>query len=282
MSIENDPERKKKMEEDQAKLRESLSKIKNTIMVMSGKGGVGKSTISANLAMDLAREGYKVGILDADIHGPNIPKVLGVESEGLMADENGRILPVSAYDTLKVVSVAYLLQDQDTPVIWRGPMKHQVISQFLKDVNWGELDFLVVDLPPGTGDEPLSIAQLIKNIDGVEAPYAIVVTTPQDVALLDSRKSVEFARALGLKELGVIENMSGFVCPHCGEPIDLFKKGGGKKAAEELDVPFLGGVPVDPQIVQDTDAGKPFVITDNDTLANTAFKKIMEKVLKNF
>jgi len=208
--------------------------------------------------------------------------VLGVESEGLMADENGRILPVSAYDTLKVVSVAYLLQDQDTPVIWRGPMKHQVISQFLKDVNWGELDFLVVDLPPGTGDEPLSIAQLIKNIDGVEAPYAIVVTTPQDVALLDSRKSVEFARALGLKELGVIENMSGFVCPHCGEPIDLFKKGGGKKAAEELDVPFLGGVPVDPQIVQDTDAGKPFVITDNDTLANTAFKKIMEKVLKNF
>lgn len=280
--METDLEKKKRMEEDQAKLKESLSKIKNTIMVMSGKGGVGKSTISANLAMSLAREGYKVGVLDADIHGPNIPKVLGVENAGLKADENGKILPVSAYETLKVVSVAYLLQSQDTPVIWRGPMKHQVISQFLKDVNWGELDFLVVDLPPGTGDEPLSIAQLIKNIDGVDAPYAIVVTTPQDVALLDSRKSVEFARTLGLKELGVIENMSGFVCPHCGEPIDLFKKGGGQKAAEELSVPFLGAVPIDPQIVQDTDAGKPFVNQDNGTQANKAFKKIMEQILKNF
>ncbi|MBN2569347.1 MAG: Mrp/NBP35 family ATP-binding protein [Deltaproteobacteria bacterium] len=282
MSIENDPEKKKRMEEDQANLKESLSKIKNTIMVMSGKGGVGKSTISANLAMSLAREGYKVGVLDADIHGPNIPKILGVENAGLMADENGKILPVSAHETLKVVSVAYLLQNQDTPVIWRGPMKHQVIKQFLKDVNWGELDFLVVDLPPGTGDEPLSIAQLIKNIDGVDAPYALVVTTPQEVALLDSRKSIEFARTLELQELGVIENMSGFVCPHCGESIDLFKQGGGRKAAEELGVPFLGAMPIDPQIVQDTDAGKPFVNQDNGTQANKAFKKIMEQVLKNF
>jgi len=282
MSMETDQEKKKRMEEDQSKLKENLSKIKNTIMVMSGKGGVGKSTISANLAMILAREGYKVGVLDADIHGPNIPKALGVEGRGLMGDEKGRIIPVEAEGNLKVISVAYLLENQDTPVIWRGPMKHNVIGQFLREVNWGELDFLVVDLPPGTGDEPLSIAQLIKGIDGVNAPYAIVVTTPQEVALLDSRKSVEFARALELQELGVIENMSGFICPHCGEAIDLFKVGGGKRAAEELHVPFLGAVPIDPQIVQDTDAGKPFVTQDNDTQAKKAFKGIMEQILRNF
>lgn len=282
MPSKNDPEQKKRMEEDQLKLKETLSKIKNTIMVMSGKGGVGKSTVSANLAMSLARDGYKVGVLDADIHGPNIPKILGVENKSLMADDNGKIHPISAYDTLKVISVAYLLKNQDSPVIWRGPMKHQVISQFLKDVNWGELDFLVVDLPPGTGDEPLSIAQLIKNIDGIDAPSAIVVTTPQDVALLDSRKSVEFARALELKELGVIENMSGFACPHCGEPINLFKQGGGKKAAKELDVPFLGAVPIDPQIVLDTDAGKLFVTQDSDTPANQAFTQIVKQILKNY
>ncbi len=268
---------------DAAKLKEKLSLIKNTIMVMSGKGGVGKSTISANLAMGLARQGYRVGVLDGDIHGPNIPKVLGVEGRQLMADENQNIVPVEAIEgNLKVVSVGYLLDSQDRPVIWRGPMKHTVMNQFLKDVNWGELDFLVVDLPPGTGDEPLSIAQIIKNVEGVNAPYAVVVTTPQDVALLDSRKSVEFAGALDLKLLGVIENMSGFVCPHCGERIDLFKVGGGKKAAEELKVPFLGAVPLDPQVVQDTDDGKPFMARNDDSPVVSSFNNIIDNILKRF
>jgi len=280
ISEENMDDQEQKRAVMKAKLKKNLSKIKHTIMVMSGKGGVGKSTVAANLAMSLAKEGYHVGVLDGDIHGPNIPKVLGVENQKLMADENEAIMPVKAFDTLKVVSVGYLLENQDTPVIWRGPLKHSVMAQFLRDVNWGELDFLVVDLPPGTGDEPLSVAQLIKDVDGVEAPMAIVVTTPQDVALLDSRKSVEFAKALQLETLGIVENMSGFVCPHCAKPIDLFKVGGGKKAAEELNVPFLGAIPIDPQVVEDTDQGKPFVNRDGNADVNIAFKRIVENVIK--
>ena len=269
-------------EEAQKKLKDRLSKIKHTIMVMSGKGGVGKSTVAVNLSIGLSQQGYTVGVLDADIHGPNIPKILGIEEERLLADDEGSIRPVEALGSLKVVSVGYLLDSKDTPVIWRGPMKHGVINQFLKDVNWGELDFLVVDLPPGTGDEPLSIAQLIKNTEGVEAPLAVVVTTPQDVALLDSRKSIGFARALGLEVLGVIENMSGFKCPHCGKPIDLFKTGGGEKAAKDLGVKFLGAVPIDPDIVIDTDAGVPFITHKNTSDATNAFKNIVASILEEF
>lgn len=266
-------------EEDAARLKLQLSKIRNTIMVMSGKGGVGKSTVSANLSLSLAREGYKVGVLDGDIHGPDIPKILGVEDRKLVSDEEGKIRPVEAYNNIKVISVGYLLESRDTPVIWRGPMKHSVMRQFLRDVNWGELDFLIVDLPPGTGDEPLSIAQLIKGADGVNAPNAVIVTTPQDVALLDARKSVEFARALGLNLLGIIENMSGFSCPHCGHEIDLFKTGGGRKAADELGARFLGAVPIDPRIVRDTDAGRPFVISNEESEVNRAFARIVADIL---
>ncbi|HQG30321.1 MAG TPA: Mrp/NBP35 family ATP-binding protein [Deltaproteobacteria bacterium] len=270
----------KNREEEKAKLNLQLSKIKSTIMVMSGKGGVGKSTVSANLALSLAREGFRVGVLDGDIHGPDIPKILGVEDMKLTADEEGKIRPVTAYGNIKVISVGYLIESRDTPVIWRGPMKHSVMRQFLKDVNWGELDFLVVDLPPGTGDEPLSIAQLIRGAEGVNAPYALIVTTPQDVALLDARKSVEFARALDLKILGIIENMSGLSCPHCGETIDLFKTGGGRKAAEDLHIPFLGAVPIDPRIVRDTDEGRPFVVSEEGLEAAKAFAGIVSDILK--
>lgn len=270
----------KSKEEEKRKLNLQLSKIRNTIMVMSGKGGVGKSTVSANLAISLAREGFRVGVLDGDIHGPDIPKILGVEDMNLTGDDEGKIRPVIAYGNIKVISVGYLIESRDTPVIWRGPMKHSVMRQFLKDVNWGELDFLVVDLPPGTGDEPLSIAQLIRGAEGVNAPCAVIVTTPQDVALLDARKSVEFAKALDLKILGVIENMSGFSCPHCGEKIDLFKTGGGRKAAEDLHVPFLGAVPIDPRIVRDTDEGKPFVVSEEGSEASKAFAKIVSDILK--
>jgi ATP-binding protein involved in chromosome partitioning len=246
---------------------------------MSGKGGVGKSTVAANLATSLSLEGYAVGVLDVDIHGPNIPKILGVENRLLVGDDGGNIKPVEAAAKLKVISVGNLLENKDQPVIWRGPMKHSMIRHFLRDVNWGVLDFLIVDLPPGTGDEPLSIAQIIKQAHTNTPPYAIVVTTPQDVALLDSRKSVEFSRALNLRLLGIIENMSSMSCPHCGKPIDLFKTGGGERAAKDLKVPFLGAIPVDPVIVQDTDNGIPFVLADRDNEVNRAFKKIVTKVL---
>ncbi|HPH49930.1 MAG: Septum site-determining protein MinD [Deltaproteobacteria bacterium ADurb.Bin072] len=281
MKIKEKIPAKEKQEEEQ-KLSERLSRIRHTIMVMSGKGGVGKSTVAANLAAGLARQGYAVGILDGDIHGPNIPKILGVEGRPLRGDDGGNMLPIEVYKNLSVVSVGNLLENQDQPIIWRGPMKHSIMRHFLANVAWGELDFLIVDLPPGTGDEPLSIAQLIRDAKAGMAPYALVVTTPQDVALLDSRKSVEFARTLDLKMLGIIENMSSFSCPHCGHAIDLFKVGGGERAAIDLKVPFLGAVPIDPKVVKDTDEGKPFMLYDMSCAAGMAFQRIVEKIEKMF
>lgn len=270
----------KQKQEEMSRLKERLSCIKNTIMVMSGKGGVGKSTVAANLAAGLARQGYRVGILDGDIHGPNIPKILGVEGRPLRGDKDGTMIPLEVYKNLSVVSVGNLLENQDQPVIWRGPMKHTMMRHFLANVAWGELDFLVVDLPPGMGDEPLSIAQLIRDARTGMTPYAVVVTTPQDVALLDSRKSVEFARTLDLKLLGIIENMSSFSCPHCGHAIDLFKVGGGERAAGDLKVTFLGAVPIDPKVVRDTDEGRPFMLYDMSCVAGMAFQRVVEKIEK--
>ncbi|HPE44302.1 MAG TPA: Mrp/NBP35 family ATP-binding protein [Deltaproteobacteria bacterium] len=281
MKIKEKIPAKEKQEEEQ-KLSERLSCIRHTIMVMSGKGGVDKSTVAANLAAGLARQGYAVGILDGDIHGPNIPKILGVEGRPLRGDDGGNMLPIEVYKNLSVVSVGNLLENQDQPIIWRGPMKHSIMRHFLANVAWGELDFLIVDLPPGTGDEPLSIAQLIRDAKAGMTPYALVVTTPQDVALLDSRKSVEFARTLDLKMLGIIENMSSFSCPHCGHAIDLFKVGGGERAAIDLKVPFLGAVPIDPKVVKDTDEGKPFMLYDMSCAAGMAFQRIVEKIEKMF
>ncbi len=255
-------------------LKERLGHIKRKVMVMSGKGGVGKSTVAANMAVFLAMEGFEVGLLDADIHGPNIPKMLGVEEERLFMSPEG-IVPIEVTNNLHVISVGYILENQDTPVIWRGPMKHGVIRQFLGEVNWGDLDFLVIDLPPGTGDEPLSVAQLIGSADG-----SVIVTTPQDVALLDSRKSVNFSRTLNVPVLGILENMSGFKCPHCKEEIDLFKVGGGERAANEMGVPFLGRIPIDPEVTESGDSGKPFVMHMRDSEAASGFFEFMEKFLK--
>ena len=249
-----------------------MSKIKHKIMVMSGKGGVGKTTVAVNLAFALAAKGFEVGLIDADIHGPNVPKMLGIEKEHPTVGD-GAILPVMVPPRLKVISMAFLVPDTDLPIIWRGPMKMSAIRQFLSDVEWGELDYLIIDLPPGTGDEPLSVSQLIGDMDG-----SIIVTTPQDVALLDSRKTVNFARQLGTPILGIVENMSGFKCPKCGEKIDLFKVGGGKKSAEEMGVPFLGEVPIDPKIVEDADSGKPFVLGRSD--ASLSFEKIADEIKK--
>lgn len=258
--------------EENLKITDTLNKIKHKIVVMSGKGGVGKTTVAVNLAYSLSLKGNKVGLLDVDINGPNVPKMLGIEDEKL-AGTDGNIRPVDVSSNLKAVSMAFLLQDRDTPVIWRGPMKMQVIRQFLGEVEWGELDYLVIDLPPGTGDEPLSIAQSIPKGSG-----AIIVTTPQDVALLDSRKSVNFARTLKMPVIGILENMSGFSCPHCKKEIDLFKTGGGEKAAVEMGVPFLGSVPMDPNIVLTGDSGVPFVKQYSESKAARVFEDIIGRM----
>jgi ATP-binding protein involved in chromosome partitioning len=253
-------------------LREKLFHIEHRIMVMSGKGGVGKSTVATNLAVALARRGYQVGILDADVHGPNIPKMLGVDQERPQGTAQG-MLPIQAYPNLKAFSMGFLLPNVDSPVVWRGPLKHGAFKQFLAEVEWGDLDFLIVDLPPGTGDEPLSIAHLIGQVDG-----SVIVTTPQDVALLDSRKAVVFSQMVHVPVIGIVENMSGFPCPHCGKEIGLFKIGGGEKAAQELKVPFLGRIPLDPGIVENCDAGKPFVAAKPESAAAKAFFDITDRI----
>jgi ATP-binding protein involved in chromosome partitioning len=257
------------------KISDTLSNIKNRLLVFSGKGGVGKSTVAANLGLALSKRQLKVGLIDIDIHGPNLAKMLGVEGKKLEDGGENKILPVAVTKNLSLVSMSFLLSDTDTPVIWRGPLKMKLIQQFLGDVVWGKLDWLLIDSPPGTGDEPLSVAQLIP------ASGAIIVTTPQEVSLLDSRKAVNFARKLNLHIYGIIENMSSLPCPHCGRQIDLFKSGGGEKAARELDVPFLGTIPIDPQIVQSGDDGKPFIVHHPESQASRAFNSIVEKILQN-
>jgi ATP-binding protein involved in chromosome partitioning len=258
--------------EEEVKVSKALARIKNRILVFSGKGGVGKSTVAANLALALSLKGQKVGLLDVDIHGPNLAKMLGVEDKKLEISSE-TIKAVSINGNLKLVSMSFLLDSPDLPVIWRGPMKMKIIQQFLGDVEWGDLDWLIIDSPPGTGDEPLSVAQLIP------ATGAIIVTTPQDVSVLDSRKAVIFALKLNLKVLGIIENMSGMVCPHCGQRIDLFKVGGGEKAAAEMNIPFLGRIPVDSRIVISGDEGKPFAVHLPDSEAAKAFLGIVDKIL---
>ena len=259
---------------EKTSLSENIQNIRHKILVMSNKGGVGKSTVAVNLALGLAQKDMRVGLLDIDIHGPCIPNMLGLEGMPLVGDGK-KIQPVAYSNNLKVVSMGFLIGNKESPVIWRGPLKMKAIQQFLEDVDWGELDFLIIDSPPGTGDEPLSIAQLIKDIDGV-----VVVTTPQEVALLDSRKAVNFARNLNVPVLGVVENMSGFICPHCGKRTDLFKTGGGEKAAREMNVPFLGKIPFEPEIVTSGDEGRPFVWEHKNSQAFKVFNEMVDQIMK--
>lgn len=244
--------------------------VKHTIMVMSGKGGVGKSTISVNLAVSLAKK-YRVGLIDADINGPDDPKMLGVSLEKVEANEQG-ILPVKTKYGVDVISMGFLLPSEDTAVIWRGALRHKALQQFLEDVVWGEKDFVIMDMPPGTGDEALSVAQIVPQVEGV-----VIVVTPQDVALLDARKAINFASQMKIRVLGIVENMSGFVCPHCGETVNIFKRGGGEEAAKKYNVPFLGRIPLYPEIVDNSDNGIPSVSQENPIAQ--AFTKITDNLI---
>ena len=263
---------KKAFEAQNAKIRENMGKIKHKIAILSGKGGVGKSTVTVNLAATLNAMGKKVGVLDGDIHGPNIPKMLGVENVQPMGDENG-IYPITTPEGIKTMSIGYFLPDKYTPVIWRGPRISGAVRQFLSDVIWGELDYLLIDTPPGTGDIQITIMQAIPDIDGV-----VIVTTPEEVAVLDARKSVAMAKELNIPIIGIIENMGGFVCPYCNKVVDIFGKGGGEKAAKELDVNFLGRIPLDIKAREASDKGIPMVSLD--CTATEEFKKIVEKVVE--
>jgi len=254
-------------------LASRMGQIKHKIMILSGKGGVGKSTVATNIAVSLALEGKKVGILDSDFHGPSIPTLLNLEKARPSSDGTS-ILPVDFVQGIKVMSIGFLLPNQDDAVIWRGPMKMNVIKQLLTEVKWGELDYLIIDFPPGTGDEPLSVAQLIPGADG-----AIVVTTPQDLSLNDVRKCINFCKQVNVPVLGVLENMSGLVCPNCKTVINIFKTGGGEKMAREMGVPFLGKIPIEPQIVEASDSGKPFVYHYSKTEAAKAFSTAIEPIL---
>ena len=263
-------------QERQARLRlhSRLGRIKHKIVVMSGKGGVGKSTVAVNLAVSLMLAGKRVGLMDVDIHGPSIPTMLGLEEQSPLPTADGSILPIQMGD-MKVMSIGFFLQNQDDAVIWRGPMKNTAITQFLRDVEWGDLDFLVIDSPPGTGDEPLSVVQIIgnDNLDG-----AVIVTTPQRVAAVDVRKSVSFCRLIELPVLGVVENMSGFACPGCGTVTPILQAGGGKKIAQDMKVPFLGSIPIDPKVAEASDSGRAFV----QHFADTATAKVMREIVKPF
>lgn len=248
--------------------------VKHVILVLSGKGGVGKTTVSVNLAFALANHGKNVGLLDLDFHGPNVPKMLGIEDKRAVIYGNA-IEPIHVAKNLAVMSVAFLLHDTSSPVIWRGPLKMRAIQQFLAEVHWGSLDYLVVDLPPGTGDEALTIAQIAPNVKG-----AVIVTTPQDVAVMDAIKAAKFIEEIKIPVLGVIENMSGMVCPHCGKTVDIFSRGGGNKAAETLGVPFLGAIPLDPEMVKAGDEGRPMILQHTDSLTGKAVDSVMENLVR--
>jgi Mrp family chromosome partitioning ATPase len=255
-------------------ITKNMSGVKNKFMVFSGKGGVGKTTVAVNLAYRIMSKGYKVGLLDIDIHGPNVIKIMGLEKEKLTST-NKKIEPIKAFSNMKVISTASMLQSEDSPVIWRGPMKMKLIRQFLSDVNWGVIDYMIIDSPPGTGDEPLSIAQLMPNLNG-----GIIVTTPQNMATMDAKKSIRFAQQLKMPFIGVIENMSGFICPHCGKRIDIFKTGGGQRIASEMGAEFLGRIPYDEQVMSLSDEGKLYLENyKNGTPVSEAFNHISNKII---
>ncbi|HEY8477402.1 MAG TPA: Mrp/NBP35 family ATP-binding protein [Chloroflexota bacterium] len=244
-----------------------LPGVRNVVAVASGKGGVGKSTVAVNVALALQQTGARVGLLDGDIYGPNVPIMMGIKGRPSIEQVNGKPRPVERYG-LKLLSIGFFINSDDSPVIWRGPMIHGAFQQFMKDFDWGDLDYLIVDLPPGTGDAPLSLSQLVP-LSGV-----VIVTTPQDVALQDVYKGVAMFKKLDVPIVGVVENMSYFVCPHCGETTEIFGKGGGQRVSERMGIPFLGRVPLDPRVREGGDAGLPIVVADPRSPVAEAFRQV--------
>jgi len=260
------------LEEEEKRIEENISKIQHRIVVFSGKGGVGKTTVSVNLAYGIQAEGFSAGILDADITGPNIPQMLNLQDDLIFLDN--KIIPFERYG-VKVISMASLIKGGQ-PVIWRGPMRSKVINQFLADVDWGVLDYLIADLPPGTGDEILTIAQKMKP------DYAVIVTTPQEVSVIDAERAINMAKKLEIPFIGVVENMSGFICPHCSAVLNIFGEGGGITLAEKYEVQFLGSVPIDIDVRILSDKGKPIVLEKPDTEVSKSFKSIASLIRFHF
>ena len=274
-----DAELKQEMEEQKDEktiLNLRMSKIKHKIAIISGKGGVGKTLVTVNLAVSLAMRGRngRIGLLDADIHGPCVPKMLGMKGDRLRVSPTG-VFPALGLLNIKVVSMGFLLSSDEEPIIWRGPLKMGAIKQFLSEIEWGYLDYLLIDLPPGTGDEPLSVLQLLPDIDGV-----IIVTIPSEVSKDVVKKAVTFARKMDVPIIGIVENMSGMICPHCGGRIDVFSRGGGEKMAVEMGVPMLGSIPLDPKISEDSDAGAPFIVEHRDSEASKVFLAMVQNIEK--
>ncbi len=268
------PKNPQHMQADQdVAVNKSLGKIKNKILVMSGKGGVGKTSTSVNLSVALAHKGYNVGLMDVDLHGPDVPRMLGLEGTP-QVNENKKLDPISFSENLKAISIESFTPNKDDAIIWRGPLKFSAIKQFIGDVDWGNLDFLIIDAPPGTGDEPLTVAQTISDAK------AIIVTTPQEVALADVRKSINFCKTVKMEIFGLIENMSGFSCPHCGEMVDLFGTGGGEKTASHMGVRFLGRIPFDPKMVACADSGVCYQESHSDSVVTKAFVDVAEAMSK--
>ena len=267
--------KQKEVQSDQdASVNASLEKIRNKFLVMSGKGGVGKTSVSLNLAIALANKGFKIGLMDVDIHGPDIPRMLGLEGM-LDVSENRKLKPKTYSKNLSAVSIESLLQSKDDAIIWRGPMKYSAIKQFIGDVEWGKLDYLIIDSPPGTGDEPLTIAQTISDAK------TIIVTTPQEISLADVRKSISFCKTLKMEIFGLIENMSGFACPNCGQLIELFGSGGGEKTANATGIKFLGRIPFDTKMVSCGDSGTSFQAQYKDSPVTKAFVDVADNMAKH-
>ena len=264
--------RKAMMEAQDAEIRGKLKEFKNKILVMSGKGGVGKSTIAAYLSVGLARKGFQVGLMDVDLHGPSIPRLLGLTGQILSAGESNKAIPLKYLPNMEVMSIETLLGDKDTATIWRGPLKIGVIKQFIADIAWSNSDYLIIDCPPGTGDEPLTIAQVIPDTK------AIIVTTPQEISLADVRKSINFCHQVNMQILGLIENGSGLTCPHCGKTIDLFKTGGGMVTAKKAGLRLLGSLPLEPDIVLEGDNGTVNWMEQKDLPYTVNFTKIVDEV----